>query len=189
VIPSLFPPTFPSLSPSDSLGFNPAKFAGASMEPEIAAPVSFLPGRPLSLPSLYNCSPCLTPPFPPLAARSFRRIRARAVVLSLRRRRRAPLRRRRRSGPPPVSASPPSASPRPRQPRPPLRFARRPSERRRPRRSEPRRHLPPLRSSSPPPSSSRDAAASEDPLFVEVEADVWESEQEEELLEDEGFSV
>jgi hypothetical protein len=37
--------------------------------------------------------------------------------------------------------------------------------------------------------STRDAAASEDPLFVEVEAGVWESEQEEEFLEDEGFGV
>src|SRR5512147_1176957 len=121
------------------------------MEPEIPAPVSFLSGRVLSLPLLYNCSPSSALPFPPLAARSRRRIRARAVLLSLRRRRRPPFRRRRRSGPPPDSAPPPSASPSGCRPRPPLRFARRPPEHRRHRHPEPRRRFPPLR---PPFSSS-----------------------------------
>src|SRR5512141_818432 len=121
------------------------------MEPEIPAPVSFLSGRVLPLSVLYNCSPSSALPFPPLAARSRRRIRARAVLLSLRRRRRTPFRRRRRSGPPPDSAPPPSASPSGCRLRPPLRFARRLPEHRRPRHPEPRRHLPPLR---PPFSSS-----------------------------------
>src|SRR5512141_2685359 len=115
------------------------------MEPEIPAPVSFLSGRVLPLSVLYNCSPSSALPFPPLIARSRRRIRARAVLRSLRRRRRAPFRRRRRSGLPPHSATPPSASPCCRRPRPPLRFVRRPPEHHRPRHPEPRRRLPPLR--------------------------------------------
>src|SRR5512141_2412743 len=115
------------------------------MEPEIPAPVSFLSGRVLPLSVLYNCSPSSALPFPPLIARSRRRIRARAVLRSLRRRRRAPFRRRRRSGLPPHSATPPSASPCCRRPRPPLRFVRRLPEHRRPRQPEPRRRLPPLR--------------------------------------------
>src|SRR5512141_3121490 len=121
------------------------------MEPEIPAPVSFLSGRVLPLSVLYNCSPSSALPFPPLIARSRRRIRARAVLRSLRRRRRAPFRRRRRSGPPPDSATPPSASPCCRRPRPPLRFVRRLPEHRRPRHPDPRRRLPPPR---PPFSSS-----------------------------------
>src|SRR5512135_3812254 len=115
------------------------------MAAEISAPVSFLSGRSLPLSALYICSPSSAPPFPPLAAHSRRRIRARAVHLSLRRRRRAPFRRRRRSGLPPYSATPPSASPGCRRPRPPLRFVRRLPEHRRPRYPEPRRRLPPLR--------------------------------------------
>src|SRR5512143_3542738 len=121
------------------------------MAAEISAADSSLSGRVLPLPLLYIRSPSSALPFPPLAARSRRRIRARAVLLSLRRRRRPPVRRRRRSGLPPDSASPPSASPRCRRPRPPLRFARRPPEHRRPRHPEPRRRVPPLR---PPFSSS-----------------------------------
>src|SRR5512135_516858 len=116
------------------------------MAAEISAPVSFLSGRSLPLSALYICSPSSAPPFPPLAARSRRRIRARAVHLSLRRRRRAPFRRRRRSGLPPYSATPPSASPCCRRPRPPLRFVRRLPEHRRPRHPEPRRRLSSLRS-------------------------------------------
>src|SRR5512135_422068 len=115
------------------------------MAAEISAPVSFLSGRSLPLSALYICSPSSAPPFPPLAARSRRRNRARAVHLSLRRRRRAPVRRRRRSGPPPDSAPPPLAPPRCRRPRPPLRIVRRLPEHRRPRHPEPRRRLPPLR--------------------------------------------
>nr|BAD68361.1 HGWP repeat containing protein-like [Oryza sativa Japonica Group] len=121
------------------------------MEPRSPRPVSISSGRSLLLSALFKRPPCPSPPFPPFAARSHRRNRARAVVSSLRRRRRAPVRRRRRSGLPPVSASPPSASPCRRRPRPHLRFARRPPELRRPRHPEPRRRLPPLR---PPFSSS-----------------------------------
>nr|AAQ56508.1 hypothetical protein OSJNBa0079E14.5 [Oryza sativa Japonica Group] len=120
-----------------------------------SAPVSPSSGRPLPLPTLYKPSPCLPPPFPPLAALSPRRNRARAIALSLRRRRRAPVRRRRRPGPSPASASPSSGSPQPRRPRPPLRFGRRPPERRRPRRPEPRRRLYPLRSPFPSSPSTR----------------------------------
>nr|BAD22133.1 HGWP repeat containing protein-like [Oryza sativa Japonica Group]BAD22505.1 HGWP repeat containing protein-like [Oryza sativa Japonica Group] len=149
-IPSPVSPSFPSLSPSDSSDLNPAIVAGVFNGAEISAAVSSLSGRALPLSALYICSPCLPPPFPPFAACSRHRIRARDVHLSLRRRRRPPVRRRRRSGLPPVSASPPSASPRCRRPRPPLRFARRPPELRRPRHPEPRRRVPPLRSSSPP---------------------------------------
>nr|BAC92585.1 hypothetical protein [Oryza sativa Japonica Group] len=61
----------------------------------------------------------------------------------------------------PSAASPPSASPRRRRPRPPLRFARRPPERRRPRRPEPRRRLLPLR---PPFPSSPSIGVSRGPL-------------------------
>ena len=155
MIPSPFSPAFPSLSPSDSFEFLPEILAGVIDGAEIAAPVSFLSGRSLSLPSLFKRSPGLPPPFPPLAALSPRRIRARAVVLSLRRHRRAPVRRRCRPGPPPTSAPPPSASPHPRRPRPPLRFGRRPPEHRRPRPPEPRRRLPSLRSPFPSSPSTR----------------------------------
>nr|AAQ56520.1 hypothetical protein OSJNBa0079E14.16 [Oryza sativa Japonica Group] len=68
------------------------------MEPENAAPVSFLPGCPLPLPTLFKPSPHLLRPFPPLAALPPRRIRARDVALSPCRRRRAPVHRRRRPG-------------------------------------------------------------------------------------------
>nr|AAT69665.1 hypothetical protein [Oryza sativa Japonica Group] len=115
------------------------------MAAEISARDSSLPGRALPLPLLYIRSPCFALPFPPLAARSRRRIRARAVLLSLRRRRRPSVRRRRRSGRPSDSATPPSASPHRRRLRPRLRFARRPPEHRRPRHPEPRRRLLPLR--------------------------------------------
>src|SRR5512137_2885715 len=131
------------------------------MVAEISAADSSLSGRVLPLPLLYIRSPCSALPFPPLTARSRRRIRARAVHLSLRRRRRGPVRRRRRSGPPPDSASPPSASPRCRRPRPPLRFARRLPEHRRPRHPEPRRRLLPLR---PPFPSSPSTGVSREPL-------------------------
>ncbi|BAD88228.1 zinc knuckle containing protein-like [Oryza sativa Japonica Group] len=131
------------------------------MAAEISAPVSSLSGHALLLPVLFKRPPCSSPPFPPLAAHSPRRNRARTVAPPLRRRRRAPVRHRRRSGLPPHSASPPSASPRRRRPRPRLRFARRPSEHRRPRRPEPRRRLLPFR---PPFPSSPSTGVSRRPL-------------------------
>nr|BAD62248.1 HGWP repeat containing protein-like [Oryza sativa Japonica Group] len=121
------------------------------MAAEISATDSSLSGRSFLPPALFKRCPSSALPFPPLAARSRRRIRARAVLRSLRHRRRAPFRRRRRSGLPPYSATPPSASPCCRRPRPPLRFARRLPERRRPRHPDLRCRLPPLR---PPFSSS-----------------------------------
>src|SRR5512142_1079201 len=144
-IPSPSPPSSPSLPPSYSFEIAPAIVAGVFNGAEIPAAVSSLSGRVLPLSVLYNCSPSSALPFPPLAARSRRRIRARAVLLSLRRRRRTPFRRRRRSGPPPDSAPPPSASPSGCRLRPPLRFARRLPEHRRPPHPQPRRRPPPLR--------------------------------------------
>lgn len=138
MIPSPFPPIFPSLSRIQTAGFAPANLAGAIDGGRTSRPVSFLSRHPLPLPTLFKPYPHLLRPFPPFAAPSPRWNRARAVALSLLRRRRPPAGLLRSPGPSPAPASPPPASPHRHRPRLPRRRARRPPERRRPRRPEPR---------------------------------------------------